>query len=324
MFLTACGGSGLGPSGPTPIATPQVTTHPVTFVAFLDENANGVYETNEGTRIPGAELVVGAVKGTTAAKTGEATLQIPAGSATLTVTAASLPPFYRPPANITVSVPATAQVLVPITLPRGSNRANVYMAFGDSITNGEPGVGDGNGYRRMLEATLGGHFGTAEVANRGRDATYSTDGADLISRDLSNIQPAFVLVYYGTNDWNDLSCRQLPCFTTVALRSIVRQINQRGSHAFLASLLPINTDYDNRAPASRNEWVVAQNTLIKQVAEEEGAVYVDTHDAFMKSGRALPALFVDHIHPTAVGYEIMSQTWFSAITKAYSKILSTS
>ena len=49
---------------------------------------------------------------------------------------------------------------------------------------------------------------------------------------------------------------------------------------------------------------------------------VDLNDAFLKSGRALPTLFVDHVHPTSVGYDIMAQTWFNSITKAYSKILS--
>jgi lysophospholipase L1-like esterase len=324
VLLGACGGTGVGPTGvgPTPLPTSQVATNPVTFVAFFDENANGMAEPTEGTRIPGVELVAGSARGTTAVLTGTATLQVPAGSQTLTVTATTLPPFYRgPTAPIPVTSPSGAQVMVPITLPRGSNRANVYLAFGDSITRGEPEVGDGTGYRSTLQALLRAHFGSAEVAERGRDATESSDGAENIGRDLRNILPSFVMIHYGTNDWNNLACRSIPCFTTVSLRSIVRQINQAGSHAFLATIIPTNTGYDGRAPASRNDWVAAQNTIIKQIADEEGAVLVDLNDAFLKSGRALPTLFVDHVHPTAVGYDIMAQTWFSAITKAYSRIL---
>lgn len=324
-FLTACGGTGVGPSG-TPTPTPQVATNPVTVVAFFDENGNGAAESNEGTRIPGVELVAGSARGTTAVLTGQAVLQVPAGSQTLTVTAASLPPFYRPPAaGIPIASPATGQVMVPITLPRGSNRANVYMAFGDSITKGEPEVGDGNGYRRTLEGLLRSHFGSAEIADRGRDATYTGDGVEVIGRDLGNIQPSFVLIHYGTNDWNDLRCRAIAaCEVTLGnLRSIVRDINQSGSHASLATIIPSNTGYDNRTPESRNEWVALQNAGIKQIADQEGAVLVDLNDAFLKSGQALPTLFVDHVHPTAIGYNIMAQTWFNAITKAYSKILST-
>jgi len=320
-LLPSCGGSGAGPSA---VPTPTPANQSVTFVAYLDENENGIYDPNEGTRIPGAELVVGSAKGSTAATTGQATLQVSGGTQSATVTAASLPPFYRPPAAaINFSAPTTGDVRVPITLPRGINRANVYLAFGDSITKGEPHIGDGTGYRNKLEAMLLGHFGSGEVAERGRDATYSEDGATLIGRDLNNIQPAFVLIHYGVNDWNDLRCRGVEaCAITISnLRSIVGQVNRARAHAFLATILPSNTDYDGRAPAWRNDWVAAQNVAIKRVAEEEGAVLVDLNGAFMKSGRPLSALFVDHVHPTAIGYEIMAQTWFDAITKAYSKIL---
>lgn len=315
---SACGGSGVAP---TPVPTPQVVTHPATFVAFLDENENGLFEGSEGTRIPGAEITVGTVKGTSAALTGQVVLQVPDGSQSLSVTAASLPPFYRPPGVIAFTAPATSPIMVPITLPRGTNRANVYMAFGDSITNGEPRVGDGNGYRRILEDMLGAHFGSAEVANEGRDATQTSFGAEIIGTRLAAVRPSFTLIHYGTNDWYLSECRELPCSTTRDLRFMVQQINRSRGHAFLATILPSNTGYDDRAPASRNEWVAAQNVFIKQIAEEEGAVLVDLNGAFLKSGQPLSSLFVDHVHPTAVGYQIMAQTWFDAITKAYSKIL---
>ena len=318
-ILPACGGSGVGPS-PAPAATPQAT-QPVTFTAFLDENENRVFDINEGTRIPNVEIAVGTVKGRTAALTGQAMLQVPEGTQTLEVVAASLPPFYRAPAAATFTVPPAGPVMVPITLPRGSNRANVYMAFGDSITNGEPGVGDGNGYRRILQDMLRAHFGSAEVANEGRDATESSFGAEIIGARLASAQPSFTLIHYGTNDWNISACRELPCFTTPSLRFIVQQVNRSRGHAFLATIIPTNTGYDSRAPESRNEWVTQQNVYIKQVADEEGAVLVDLNAAFLRSGRSLPSLFVDHVHPTAPGYEIMAQTWFDAITKAYSKIL---
>ena len=135
------------------------------------------------------------------------------------------------------------------------------------------------------------------------------------------VRPAFTLIHYGTNDWNRGSCQRLPCFTTPSLRYIVQQVNRNRGHAFLATIIPTNTGYDSRVPPERNVWVEAQNVLIKQVADEEGAVLVDLNGAFLKSGRSLPSLFVDHVHPTAQGYEIMAQAWFDAITRAYSKIL---
>jgi len=324
-LLPSCGD---GTTGPSALPTPTPVTHPVTVTAYLDENANGVFDATEGTRIPNAEIVIGSGKATTAVLTGQATVQAPEGSQALTVTAASLPPFYRPPAApIQITVPSGGQVMVPITIPRGSNRANVYMAFGDSITKGEPNVGDGNGYRQMLQDMLRAHFGAGEVANEGRDATDSDFGADIITNRLNAIRPAFTLIHYGTNDWNRSVCDRaskvpLPCFTTGSLRYMVQEINRSGGHAFLATIIPVNLGYDGRTPQERQDWVDAVNVTIKQVASEEGAVLVDLNDAFKKSGLTGSALYVDHVHPTAAGYQIMAQTWFGAISKAYSKILS--
>lgn len=324
-LLPACGD---GTTGPSALPTPSPLTHPVTVTAYLDENANGVFDPTEGTRIPNVELVIGSARATTAARTGQATVQAPEGAQALTVTAASLLPFYRPPAApIQITVPAGGQVMVPITLPRGSNRANVYMAFGDSITNGEPEVPDGNGYRRFLQSMLQGHFGAGEVANEGRDATDSDFGASIITTRLAAVRPAFTLIHYGTNDWNRSACNgpekvPQPCFTTASLRYMVQEVNRTGGHAFLATIIPVNVGYDGRTPPERQDWVDQVNATIKQVASEEGAVLVDLNDAFKRSGLTGSALYVDHLHPTTAGYQIMAQTWFNAISKAYSKILS--
>ena len=321
LVLPACGGGATSGPSPLPSATPSVPTRAVTITAFLDENENRALDSNEGTRIPGVEVVVGSTRGSTAKLTGAVTLQLPDGTQTLDVTAASLPPFYRPPASITITVPPTGPIMVPITLPRGSNRANVYMAFGDSITNGEPEVGDQNGYRLILQSMLRAQFGSGEIANEGRDATDTNFAAGIIGGRLAAIQPSFTLILYGTNDWN--ACKELPCVTAPNLRFIVQQVNRARSHAFLASILPSNTGWDDRAPASRNDWINANNALIRQIADEEGAVFVDLNAAYLKpgNGQPLPSLFVDHLHPTAPGYQILAQTWFDAITKAYSKIL---
>ncbi len=320
LSLSACGGAGVGP---TAAPTPTPLTHPVTVTAYYDENANGIFDANEGTRIPGAEIIIGSARATTAVLTGQATLQAPEGAQTLTVNPSSLAPFYRPPsAPIQITVPTSA-LMVPITLPRGSNRANVYMAFGDSITNGEPEVPDGNGYRNFLQSMLRGHFGAGEVANEGRDATDSDFGAEIITTRLAAIRPSFTLIHYGTNDWNRAACdiSRLPCFTTASLRYMVQEVNRSGGHAFLATIIPVNVGYDGRTPPERQEWVNQQNVYIKQVADQEGAVLVDLNTAFKNSGLSGSALYVDHLHPTTAGYQIMARTWFDAITKAYSKIL---
>ena len=60
---------------------------------------------------------------------------------------------------------------------------------------------------------------------------------------------------------------------------------------------------------------------LELVAGKAGLKRIITSDRVQKPGLALTG-FVDHIHPSAAGYQIMAQTWFNAISKAYSKILS--
>lgn len=323
LFLLAVGCGGGSPSGPSPVPTPTPPGpgRSVSLVAFYDENGNGALDGAELGRIPGVEISLGGVRGRTAARTGQVTLQVPEGTQTLEVTSTTLPPFYRSPAPRPIAVPATGDVVVPITLSIGSNRPNVYMAFGDSITNGEPEIGDGQGYRAMLQQMLEAHFGVAVVANEGVDATRSDRGAARIGDSLARVRPAFTLIHYGTNDWNDFRCDFIPCFTTDSLRSMVRQVRATGGKAFLATIIPTNTGYDARAPESRNEWVAQQNALIRQVADDEGAVLVDLNGALMRSGRPLNVLLHDHVHPTSIGYRIIADTWFAAITEPYSRTL---
>jgi lysophospholipase L1-like esterase len=288
---------------------------------FYDENGNGALDGGEAGRVPGVEIALAGVRGRSATRTGLVTLQVPEGVQTLEVTASSLPPFYRAPSTRSVTVPSAGEVAVPITLSIGSNRPNVYMGFGDSITNGEPEIGDGQGYRALLQSMLEAHFGVAIVANEGVDATRSERGAERIGDSLSRVRPAFTLIHYGTNDWNDSRCDFLPCFTTSSLRSMVRQIRATGGKAFLATIIPTNTGYDARAPESRNEWVAQQNVFIRQVADEEGAVLVDLNGALLRSGRPLDTLLHDHVHPTFTGYRILAETWFAAITQPYGRTL---
>ena len=89
---------------------------------------------------------------------------------------------------------------LPATLPIGSNRANVYLAFGDSITDGE-GSSDGNGYASRLQRKLQAHFGRATIIKDGLAATRSNRGADRLPDSLT-VRPAYTLIHYGTNDWN--------------------------------------------------------------------------------------------------------------------------
>jgi lysophospholipase L1-like esterase len=286
-------------------------------MVFYDENKNGVLDPSEGGRLPNVGVSGGGHSAQTASG-GVATLQAPSGPVTLSIAPDTLPAYYQagPPANVTV--PGQGQTLMSATLPIGdAQRRNVYMAFGDSITIGD-GSSDGQGYRAQLEQRLRSYFGVGEIDNEGVEATRTQAGAQRMVTSLTNTRPAFTLIHYGTNDWNEADCRNnFPCYTIDSLRSMVRQTRAAGALPILATIIPCNVGYDARTPPERQQWLEMANALIREMAAQEGAVVADQFKAFMDAAKTtdLANLFDDHVHPNDAGYKIMSDTFFNAIAK---------
>jgi lysophospholipase L1-like esterase len=310
LLGSGCGGGSKGPAAPTPMS------RTVTFSAFLDENRNGVLDVSERIRIPGAEISFGAVSGKGAPLTGEVALNVLQTAQNLSVNPSSLPPYYRAPDPTVVTPPLSGSLNVPIALPVGPGAVpGVFLAFGDSITNGQAHTGDGQGYTGQLERMLTAHFGFARVINDGIDSSNSERGDSRIEAALASGRPAFTLILYGTNDWSDPRCGEPPCFTISNLRSMVQKVKAAGGFALVGTLLMTNLGDDFRASPQRNAWIVAQNEGIRQMAADEGVVLVDLYAAFARSPLAWSELFADYIHPSAAGYTLMAQTWFDAITR---------
>jgi lysophospholipase L1-like esterase len=217
-----------------------------------------------------------------------------------------------------VSVPASGDVAVPLVLPIGGNRPNIYMAFGDSITEGDNYPGDPS-YRAPLQDKLRQHFGRAEVLNEGVGSTKSNQGADRVDGPLNADRPAYTLILYGTNDWNQSVCKRpdqlaTTCFTISSLRDIVLSAKGASSLPVLATIPPCNENFNQFSPPQRNAWVSAVDIQIRDLARQQGAVLADLEPAFL----AVPdisTLFVDHVHPSAAGEEIIARTFFEAIAR---------
>jgi lysophospholipase L1-like esterase len=312
VLLSECG----SPStmGPTP-------TGSLSAVVFYDQNGNGVIDADENVRFPGADLTVGTLSGRTQER-GQVTIAgIPDGMASLLVTEESLPPYYTMDSPVTVQVPQeTANpVPVPITLSIGTNTPNAYMAFGDSITIGD-GSTSGDGYRGPLQSQLQTYLGAASILDQGVEATRTNKGATRVLASLQQSNPAFVLIHYGTNDWNEHECQVAPpCYTITNLQFIVETAKSFNSFPFLATIIPVNVGYDQRVPPERQTWVHNQDALIRQLAAQENVVLVDLEAAFLKAfaenGGNYQVFFSDHIHPSDLGYAIMVKTFFEAITQ---------
>jgi lysophospholipase L1-like esterase len=292
-----------------------VPTFPVKAAVFYDENGNGVLDGGEGNRLPDVVVEVGGRTAKTTRPLGEATIDgVAQGARSLTVRGGSLPPYFVPPASIPVTVPQGAGqfVLVPVTLPIGTNRPSLYMGFGDSITIGQ-GSSDDQGYRGRLQDKLTAFYGTrASVVSEGQDATKSNRGADRIDESLQRRHPAYTLILYGTNDWNAAECKNAPpCYTIISLRDIV--LSARGSLSLpvLSTIIP--GDPMSKDQPSRNEWVAAQDDRIRALAKELNVPLADPQALFVKDPN-FAHLYVDHVHPNDAGYELIATAFFNAIT----------
>ena len=316
LFLAAtlpgCGGG--GPTGPSTPPTPAVPTYSVTVTVFYDQNGNGQLDANESVRIPGVDVVIGAGTGKSAAGTGMAVVSgVVEGSQTVMLRTETIPTYFQPENPVSVQVPATGEVRIPLTLPIGRNNANVYLGYGDSITYGD-GSSDKQGYVLKLQNLLGPYLGRADVKSWGRPGTFSSTGEDAIRVTMGWFDPAYVLIHYGTNDWNDQQCQHSAassCFTIDALRGMIDEAKDRDTLPVLATLIPTNPSL---TPAGRNKWTDDTNAMIKTLAQQEQVLLCDMNAEF-KAQANMTSLYSDDVHPNDAGYQVMAQAWFKAITR---------
>jgi acyl-CoA thioesterase-1 len=188
------------------------------------------------------------------------------------------------------------------------------MAFGDSITLGD-GSNDGQGYRDRLAIKLANHFGLARVINEGISGTRTNDGATRLGPLLDRHLPAYTLILYGTNDWNDRFCKdEPPCYTIDSLRSMVGEARSVNSLPVLSTIIPGNDVWADRVPPERQQWIREQNERIKALGRELRVPVADPYRYFTEVS-PVSSLFVDHVHPNDQGYEMIAQAFFVAVTQ---------
>ena len=314
-LATACGG---GSSSPTDPGSPTPAGSPVSGFVYYDENGNGVADASETVRLPSVGVTIGSASGTTLAGGRFSLPSVPNGSQTAQVSPGTLPAYFAPGAAVGVSVPAGGEVAVPALLGLGSRaRPNVYLGFGDSITAGQ-GSSDGAGYRDHLRNDLRALWGKADVINDGAPGTKSHTGEARIGVSLASQRPAYVLILYGTNDWNEAECRDaLPCYTVDALRSMVLATRDAGAFPVIGTIPPVNPVYVDRNPTERNDWVRRMNDFVRAMARQERVPIAEVHGDFLKQP-SLPALFTDYLHPNDAGFQLIARSFYDAITKPLS------
>jgi lysophospholipase L1-like esterase len=86
----------------------------------------------------------------------------------------------------------------------------------------------------------------------------------------------------------------------------------------LATLIPTNPAVN----PSENLWIGQINPGIKALALQEGALLADLNATFQAQGGDLSRFFADgalgDVHPNDLGYDLMAQGFFKALTQARS------
>jgi lysophospholipase L1-like esterase len=180
-----------------------------------------------------------------------------------------------------------------------NNNTNLYVACGDSVTQGGYGGSDPGGYPAVLASMLG-----KTVINLGY-GSYTTDsGIDVVNSALKDHKPGYIIILFGANDVihsydaND---------TINNLRIMIEAAKNNKTVPVIGTLLPMSGKH---SPFEGGVEVL--NPLIMKLGEEEGIAVADLYAAFGDD----PSLIVDDgLHPSDAGNQVIARAFLDALRK---------
>ncbi len=175
-----------------------------------------------------------------------------------------------------------------------AGQPNVYLAFGDSITQG--------GYPPHLQGLLDGRFPGSSVVNRGRGGERTNSGLNRINGALNSANAEFLLLMEGTNDCGD---ERSPESITFNLERMVDRSISFGTRPIISTITPRLDGHSGK--------VKHTNAAIRAMAGRKGISLVENYNA-IRDRADFRSLYVDHVHFNATGNSIIAQTWFSTIS----------
>jgi lysophospholipase L1-like esterase len=221
---------------------------------------------------------------------------------------------------------ASCSFTVTVTPPLPQLQKTNFLAFGDSMTQGEvtnpASTSDVNGfpaftlqivpsaaYPRQLQMQLASRYTqqVIQMTNAGIGGETATQGAQRFPGVLSSLRPEVVLLLDGAND---LSARGEAGFSTAiaAVESMAKDARFRNARVFLATLPPPRSGGRNTIS---DATIRSFNSRLSSIARGEGAILVDLYGALSSS--VTTYIGADGLHPTEAGYQKMAETFFNAI-----------
>ena len=177
----------------------------------------------------------------------------------------------------------------------GGNNANLYVAIGDSTTDGNNGGGDP--YPPRLASMTG--KTVLNMASQGED---SGGGAAKTGGILANQKPAALLVQYGAVDL--IGSRSIDSIIG-NLRSIIQQCKANKTVPVIATLQPMVGSHSRW-----NGYVQDLNNQIRSLVSSEGARLADVAGKF---GDGSGLIIDDGLHPNDKGNQLMAEAFNEAL-----------
>jgi len=181
-----------------------------------------------------------------------------------------------------------------------------FLAFGDSLTFGSAT----DSYPTRLRAKLAQRYPTQSilVVNDGFAGENASPGGRLrLPSALDAFRPEVLLLMEGTNDLLGGSAGASAALD--ALTTMVRTARGRGAVVLLATIPPQRPGGIRDAVA---RIIPGFNSEVVALAQREGVTLVDVYAAMAGD---LSLIGPDDLHPTSQGFEVIAQTWFTAIQK---------
>ena len=183
----------------------------------------------------------------------------------------------------------------------------VYVAFGDSITDG---YGVSRGFVSLLTLKISAANPGLNLAtiNTGMSGDTSRGGLNRMGRDVLNHLPDLVTINFGVNDaFSGISPEQF----AGNLRDMVSRIQDAGcDRILLLSCESIPEDW-------AEQQVLPYWDAMKALTEESGCVYADVHGKWVKElqgGRSESDLIISgDLHPNEEGHKLIAEAVFEAM-----------
>ena len=308
LAIVAACGSPTGP-GPVPVNPPQITCgSPISLTGVTGLSQTVTY-------MP--PTVTGGASPVSVSCSPASGSSFPLGATMVTCTA-------------TDSQSRSASCSFVVTLTHRQLTVTRFLAFGDSITEGQNGrpfiafVDTANAYPTFLQAffteRIPGQQITVINAGRGGERVTAPETDRRLKDDIARHQPQVLLLLHGINDINNGLSSQA---VANALRDHVRTALDRGvEYVFVSTLLPVAPDVctfpspgDPRCraldtPAGQPAEV---NERIRAMVPGTGAHLVDPYDEFVANRAAY--FDTDGLHPRPAGNRALATAFWNRIVE---------